>query len=844
MDATFIPDMEQLPTPPPSLGRARGPVIQPDAVMGVDTAIDEMQKRAEEQWAPKYPSWLYKTNPTTGIKELAPPRKPEGTEFEDWMTSDMMLWGDFLRRVRYDLSIYRGMSTGAFRNFNPDTDDAYWSREIAIQVNKIASMIAGSPHQIRYNYRSHQEREWAAMMEDFSMWLFDQWSLHHRAGGNSALKWDMAWYALVEGRIATHFTCDLEDGDYPWWDNLVDPATCFPLWGHGKRGLIRVSREYSVQLGEVLDAFDPEEGKGVRKKLAANREVGEKEVDLSRDVQVRSCHTRWHSYFSVDGIELDLIEHEYGFVPFVYNLATGEAGTASMPGGDSLGPTAREIKNGAAFGGSTSKSRDYAHRGQSFFHNVVSALYQKNKLLGLHMMAAEQAVNPATQTITPYTNRPPEAADLRPGKDNQLRPGEQRAPVIPSPRPMDSDALLGALNAEASKALLPDQVFGHTEGSNITGFASDTLIAAALDIVGPTFLLVSDTIGDSLHMATLEFRNHGVLADGLSDGKLIIPQQNRGSATGAKPTKLPPWASEALKTVMEKLSQPGMPMGPPMPPPPPEAPGMLPTDPSLVPPGGPGERNDINAPRQAGPPPGPRGGAAALPPPGVMESGVPPPDMMGGAAPAMMGAMGGMGAMQPPMNPMSEKIGLPGFVDPMWTIPEDGINEDEPVVYIDRVVIDGLSGRPIVALNNLSLNNKTVLINYLTQAVDAKLMPRSIAMAQLPENTNVVEAFKLILAEEGVTNPEMLKNIYYPRSLAENGDFEGWLTYWLTILLPQMLPILNPAGMMPPEGAAPAGGDKGQAPIKDPAGTMVTGRSAAQLGRGPGSQGQPVGRPG
>lgn len=282
-----------------------------------------------------------------------------------------------------------------------------------------------------------------------------------------------------------------------------------------------------------------------------------------------------------------------------------------------------------------------------------------------------------------------------------------------------------------------------------------------------------------------------------------------------------------------------------MPPPLPEAtPIAPPTDPSLVPPGGAGERNDVNAPRQAGPPPGPRGGAAALPPPGVMESGVPPPDMMGGAAPAMMGAMGGMGAMQPPMNPMSEKIGLPGFVDPMWTIPEDGINEDEPVVYIDRMVIDGLSGRPIVALNNLSLNNKTVLINYLTSAVDAKLMPRSIAMAQLPENTNVVEAFKLILAEEGVTNPEMLKNIYYPRSLAENGDFEGWLTYWLTILLPQMLPILNPAGMMPPDGAAPAGGDKGQAPIKQPANSMVTGRAAAQLGRGPGSQGQPVGRPG
>jgi hypothetical protein len=120
MDATMLPqDMEMLPSPPPSLGRARGPVVQPDAVMGVDAAIDEMARRAEEQWAPKYPAWLYKTNEKTGLKELAPPRKPEGTEFEDWMTSDMMLWGDFLRRVRYDLSIYRGMSNGRLPQLQP-----------------------------------------------------------------------------------------------------------------------------------------------------------------------------------------------------------------------------------------------------------------------------------------------------------------------------------------------------------------------------------------------------------------------------------------------------------------------------------------------------------------------------------------------------------------------------------------------------------------------------------------------------------------------------------------------------------------------------------------------------
>jgi hypothetical protein len=191
-------------------------------------------------------------------------------------------------------------------------------------------------------------------------------------------------------------------------------------------------------------------------------------------------------------------------------------------------------------------------------------------------------------------------------------------------------------------------------------------------------------------------------------------------------------------------------------------------------------------------------------------------------------------------------IGMPGYVDPIWTIPATGINEDEPVVYIDRVVIDTIAAPPRFEFNNLSLNNKTALINYLQLAVDSKLMPRSTAMAQLPENDNVVEAFQQILAEEGITNPEMLKNIYYPRALAEQGDFEGWLMYFINILMPQMLPILSPAGMMPPGGAPPpqGGDDSGQAPIKQPGNSVASGRQAAQLGRGPGSQGQPVGTPG
>ncbi len=846
-------DMDTMPAMPPSVGLERGPTIQPDGILDPDALIDELRARAEESLGPKYPSWLYKTN-AQGVRVLSPPRQPDDAEFETWIKQDMLRYGDFLRRVRYDLAAYRGLETGVYRDFNPDAEDAYWSREIAIQCHKIMAMISGSPHRITYPYKTKMEKEYAANMEAFALWFYQQWKWQHRSGGNSNLVSDLAWYGMVEGRQAVTITCDLDDGDFPWWVNVIDPATIFPLHGEGKRGMLRYSRSYAATLGEVLDHYDPDGEKRFLDRWLSKNNRDREGLDLTMDVQVDQCVTRWWDYKSIDGVRVDLVEHEYGFCPAVYNLAPGEAGTASMPGGDGLGPTAEEIRKGYAGPGSSSKSRDLSYKGQSFFHNVISALKQKNKLLGIHMVAAQQAINPATQTSTGYVNEPPEPADLRPGKDNLLRPGETRSPIVPTARPLDTEPLLQALNSEISKAVLPDQVFGHTEGSNITGFASDSLIAAALDIVGPIFDLTQTTVGDTIYVATNEFRNFGILTEGLEDGKLIIPSQNRGTAMGSKPAKLPPYAQEVLQTIMQKIRAPGAALGPPAPPPPPEPapPVRLPAsaqsgagtspDGAPVPPGGPGARNNPQFTGNASP-----GGSPAPGGPGAN-----PFAGGGGGAPVDQGNAGGAGVPQAPVAPPSplqmaggSLIGMPGYVDPVWTIPANGINEDEPVVYIDRTIIDTISSPPIFTFNSLSLNNKTVLINYLNSAVEGKLMPRSIAMAQLPEIDSVAEAFQMILAEEGITNPEMLKNIYYPRSLAEQGDFEGWLMYLVNILLPQMMPLLSPAGMMGPSGPAPSGGgEKGQAPIEQPGNSVAAGRQAAQLGRGPGSQGQPVGAPG
>ena len=720
---------------------------------------------------PVYPAWLYRIDPNTGERELSPPPEPREDQLKDWAQNDAMLYGERNRRFLKDLRLYRQLNIGVGNQFNPDTDDVFISSEAAIQINKVAAMISQSPHRIAYPWRTTQEREAASRMEAFALWFVESWMLHHR-NGTGDLKWDLAWYALIYGRTVTQVGCDLDDGDFPWWVEVHDPATCFPVYGKGKHGLIRMTRRYTATTGDILDELDPTGEKGLAKDLGATKNTRRKgnDLDLTQDRQVEEIHTRWHRWMAVDGITVELTAHEYGIVPFSERLAPGEAGTASAQDLTDTGLSVSDIKRrGYSVEGSSSRQRDAAEKGQSFFHAIRYALAQREKLLGLSMIAAEQAVNPATVDTIQQGQKTPPGLNLTPGSRNTRFNGQTSAPAIPSPRPFDASTILAQLNTEIAKGLLPDVIFGQTEGSNITGFASDSLIAAAKDRIGPYFGVVQDAIGDTISIATIIFRNHGHLVEGLPGGELIIPRVNRGAGFpgGAKPAQVPSWAQGIMQKVITGLAGPAMPGMPPLP---------------------------------------------------------------------------------PGNSPM---IGMPGFVAPEWTLPGGMPPGDAPLIRIDRETIDAVAARPQVSLETLGLNNRTVLINYLSQAVQAKLMPRSLAMAQLPEIQDTLEAYRQILAEDAQTDPEMLRLIYYPRSLAQQGDVEGYLTYWATVLLPAIQQSLmgTPAGGVPPgsppglPGPAPGGG--GTAPIQQPTPqNAASGVNPAALGMGPGSQGGPVGRPG
>jgi hypothetical protein len=790
-----------------------------------------------DPFAPSYPAWLYSTDRASGERVLSPPAKPTAAQCRDWISGDALLYGDLLRRFECDLRAYRQLDIGVPNQFDPDVDVAFVSAEATIQVNKIASMVAGAPVTVRYPWRTTTEREAASRMEAFARWFLGEWARQHRTG-NSDLHWDLAWYALVYGRQVVQVGNDLDDGDFPWWVEVLDPATCFPVWGKGKHGMLRMTRRFTASTGEIVDEYDPTGEEGLAGKLAATNGRGD-DADLTADRTVEQVWTRWHRFTQADSIQVELVAHEFGVVPFVYNLAPGEAASAAAVG--SLGSTGlsptdiRRRGYGSASG--TSRQRDIAEKGQSFYAPIRHTLRQREKLLALSMIAAEQTINPATVDTYPQGMKPPAKLDLTPGTRNTRVVGQATTPAIPAPRPFDMGTLLAELNGELAKGLLPDVIFGQTEGSNITGFASDSLMAAAKDRINPYFQVTETTLADTLQLAALLFRNFGHAAEGLADGSLIVPRANRGGGfiAGMKPVSAPPWATAILQKMMTMLAGPQSPS-------PPSAPG---TPPQRVMPAGMSPNGGAPTPNGQ-PPPGllaPPGAPPGLPP------GMPPPGMTPPGRPPGMPQPGMPPGMAPPGMP-TPGIGAPGFVDPAWTLPPRMPAADEAEVRIDRETIDMVAPRPQISLESLGLSNRTVLINYLTQAVQAKLMRRSTAMDQLPEIPDPLAEWQGIVAEDAFTDPDMLRLIHYPRALAEQGDIDGWLTYWAAILLPQIMQAMQPLmpgggppGAGPPHPPPPPSGPPGQAPIAQPT-PRNSGVNPALIGQGPGSRGAPVGRPG
>lgn len=462
--------------------------------------------------APLYPAWF-----TDEDGEPRTPRKPTEAFCETIARSMHRKGDDYRYRVERDVRVYRQAAPGRFRDFNPQTDTQYHSTEISTQVNLMASILAGIDPRLEVPYKTVTERTSSQAVEDWGYWFLDEWERRHRISGNGGLRYELMWYFLVCGRACVRCALNPRDPEFPWKIDLVDPTTVRVIFD--EHGPSTVTLIYQTSVARVLAAYDDGSGR-LMDELLPQHDKMRGDFDLDRQVELVEYWDRWWTYASADGIVVKpVMAHEYGFPPYRYWYGVGEPGSF-VPKVRRV--TAEEVRRGIAFG--DPRVIDDIQKGVSVFHHWGKAIEQEEAIMTILLGMLRQDYEPATITTTPFPDLP-DPPNLRHRGRTILRPGEQMEVAGITSRANDLVPLMQKLREERVKGGLPDQLFGAGGDQQISGFAIESLIAAAKAKLQPYIDLEELALADVMRLALIEFQGWGWMVN--PEGELRIPRQHK-----------------------------------------------------------------------------------------------------------------------------------------------------------------------------------------------------------------------------------------------------------------------------------------------------------------------------
>jgi hypothetical protein len=319
--------------------------------------------------------------------------------------------------------------------------DPFVSTTLNNEVRLIANLVGGLPliHEIQSGKEELEDD--AQKCEDYLDSVREDEIRGYRDATMGVLPRDEAMSALTYGRIVWRMCVNLKDEENPIRWDLLDPATVFPTTD-GWRGLKRVTRKYQDRLCDVIGAIDPEGSIGVRTKIeTAAAARGERVsygpdgasgpvrgMDDQRSVTVKELtDRRWKAYV-VDDVLVHVVAHNYGFVPYIYQLV-GEGAPSFTTNGF--------VTNSAdnARGSKSRVTRPIADMGVSHIHyikhthNIIEAVHTRS------LMEIMKSSNPPVirfQSKEAMATTGLKSADTSEGAVNPALLGEEQFQVWPT----------------------------------------------------------------------------------------------------------------------------------------------------------------------------------------------------------------------------------------------------------------------------------------------------------------------------------------------------------------------------------------------------------------------------
>jgi len=413
-------------------------------------------------------------------------------------------------RIVRDITLYRQHQSAVPHGFDKRTDIPFVSPSLSNLVNKMANMLGAPEPRFHVPFQDEPTKQASQAMENFAYWCrrYAKRSYSRSGGGN--LQWDEFFYLLLHGTLAARVLPDDQDRKYPFHFSLLDPSTCYPTFAGDKMGLERMIRVYTstaIDIVRTYSVYDQNLARRMADEMGYPDDKTFAEGAWDEGETVEYWDRRYRAVLWKDIVVMDVVEHNLGYVPFVCVVARGEPKGMNTP---LNGATSAIIDEFGNTGYEAGRDVDLAEKGVSVFHHLINTNRLMEITHTLSLIEIEKAIDPPTITyVAPqYQGQEPEPLKTKKKGNNQRILNYQRVEAMPtSPRPTDMAPVLNKLVQDWGEGSLPPVVHGNESGSNVSGFAVESLIAAAKDAILPYTMAHEAYLAQIVEMKLRQYRD-------------------------------------------------------------------------------------------------------------------------------------------------------------------------------------------------------------------------------------------------------------------------------------------------------------------------------------------------
>ena len=412
-------------------------------------------------------------------------------------------------RITRDIELYRQRVSFVPSEFDKRHDTPVVSATIPNLVNKLTNMLSAPEPRIIVPFHDEETKVGSQSIENFGYWCRKASKRYYARSGGGNLQWDEFFYLHLHGHLVARILPDPDDEGYPFNFALVDPSTCYPVWKGDKGGLHTMVRKYSSTALDIIltyGANDPKLESKLKKEMGYGPESDLRELYDAEGDTIEYWDKQWRCVIWRDITVMPVTEHGYDCgVPFVVAIPKGEPKSMATP----INDRASHVDEYGNTGYGPSRSEDLSQKGVSVFHHLVQTNRVVEILSTISLMEVEKALNPPTITyVAPqYLGDDPTPLNLRKRGNNRRVLNFMKVEAVPtSPRPTDSAPLMNKALSDIQEGSLPSVAHGNESGSNVSGFAVESLIAVAKDATLPYTSAFEEYLAQVIEMKLCHYK--------------------------------------------------------------------------------------------------------------------------------------------------------------------------------------------------------------------------------------------------------------------------------------------------------------------------------------------------